>query len=122
MSRRPCGRSTEEDRTKLNTESGSVRASASLDSFRVTTLYNFTNPTAKPGLNSGMISTVTDKNIGGTGSVLNIDFLVRAIDGQTIMTASANVENDFGSSGRRHACAQWEHDQWSRVAAQLQRG
>ncbi|PZF37744.1 MULTISPECIES: hypothetical protein [unclassified Curtobacterium] len=88
----------------------------------MTTLYNFTNPTAKPGLNSGMISTVTDKNIGGTGSVLNIDFLVRAIDGQTIMTASANVENDFGSSGRQHACAQWEHDQWSRVAAQLQRG
>ena len=92
------------------------------DSFRVTTLYNFTDPTAKPGLNSGMILTATDKNIGGAGSVMNIDFLVRATDGQTVMSVSANVENDFGSSGRRHAYAQWEHDQWSRVAAQLQRG
>jgi len=88
----------------------------------VTTLYNFTNPTAKPGLNSGMILTATNKNIGGTGSVMNIDILVRATDGRTIMTASANVENDFGSSGRRHAYAQWEHDWWSRVAAQLRPG
>lgn len=122
MSRRPCGRSTEEDRTKLKHRKRQRPGIRLLGQLSVTTLYNFTNPTAKPGLNSGMISTVTDKNIGGTGSVLNIDFLVRAIDGQTIMTASANVENDFGSSGRRHACAQWEHDQWSRVAAQLQRG
>ncbi|WIE84805.1 hypothetical protein [Curtobacterium sp. MCPF17_021] len=92
------------------------------DSFRVSTLYDYSDPTVRPGVNSGLILTATDQNIGGAGSVLNIDFTVRATDGQTIMTVSANVENDFGSSGRRQAYAQWEHDQWARVADRLQHG
>ena len=92
------------------------------DSSRVTTVYNYTDPTVRPGVNSGLILTATDQNIGGAGSVMNIDFTVRATDGQTIMTVSANVENDFGSSGRRQAYAQWEHDQWARVADRLQHG
>lgn len=92
------------------------------DSFRVSTLYDYADPTVRPGVNSGLILTATDQNIGGAGSVLNIDFTVRATDGQTIMTVSANVENDFGSSGRRQAYAQWEHDQWARVADRLQHG
>lgn len=92
------------------------------DSFRVSTLYDYSDPEVRPGVDSGLILTATDQNIGGAGSVMNIDFTVRATDGQTIMTVSADVENDFGSSGRRQAYAQWEHDQWARVADRLQHG
>lgn len=92
------------------------------DSFRVTTLYDYSDPTVRPGVDSGLILTATEQNIGGAGSVMNIDFTVRATDGQTIMTVSANVENDFGSSGRRQAYARWEQDQWARVADRLRHG
>ncbi|MBT1620600.1 hypothetical protein KK090_15165 [Curtobacterium flaccumfaciens pv. poinsettiae] len=91
------------------------------DVARLDTVYNYTDPASQNGPNSGMIFTATEGNIGGAGSVLNIDFSVRATDGETVMIVAANVVNDFGSSGRRDAYSSFERQQWARVAANIQR-